>query len=352
MKKLLHGVGVLLVLAGPAMAQDVHFTQYFASPLFLNPAMTGLMNESFRFAADYRAQWTTVSPNPYTTGSVSYDMAILKGKLPEGDALGVGIIGLYDKAGSGGLTSTTAGASLAYHKAFGRDKQHHLSLGIQGDMVQQSIDFTKLTFDEEYDFTSNTFTLPSHENWGNTQNLSYMDINAGIMYSGKLTDKTTGYFGYSIYHLNQPVETFTGFISGNNRNTVAPRQSLYLGGSYELNDKTTLFTSGLFQTQASATEAIIGAAVGWVMNPGHDMEYTKNTIFYLGGWYRYGDAVCPYVGFEWSRMRIGVSYDVNVSNFSPATSFAGAYEISLQFFGNFVKGEKVQEYNWSCPKIF
>jgi type IX secretion system PorP/SprF family membrane protein len=223
---------------------------------------------------------------------------------------------------------------------------------MQGYTVSQAIDYSKLTFDEGYNPLTNTFSTDPYEAWSKTQSITYMDINAGIMYSGKLTDKTTGYFGYSIYNFNQPVETFTGFIAGPERNTIAPRQSAYLGGSYELNDKTTLFTSGLFQTQASATEEIIGAAVGFVMNPGHDMEYTKNTLFYLGAWYRYGDAFCPYVAIEWSKMRLGVSYDVNLSNFSPATSFAGGYEISLQFFGNFVKGEKMQTYNWSCPKIF
>jgi type IX secretion system PorP/SprF family membrane protein len=352
MKKLVHGISVLMILAGPAMAQDVHFTQYFASPLTLNPAMTGLMNESYRFAGDYRTQWTTVSKNPYVTGTISYDMAILKGKLPEGDAIGVGIIGLYDVAGAGGLTQTNAGLSLAYHKAFGRDKQHHLSIGIQGEMVQESVNFAKLTFEDGYNYVTNTFGVSPTQTWGNNQNISYMDINAGIMYSGKLTERTTGYFGYSIYNLNQPVASFTGVNEGNNRNTIAPCQSGYLGAAFTLNDKTTLFTSGLFQFQASATEAIIGSAVGWIMNPGHDMENTKNTVFYLGAWYRYGDAFCPYVGIEWSKMRLGVSYDVNVSNFSPATSFAGGYEISLQLFGNFVKGEKVQEYNWSCPKIF
>src|SRR5271156_6168840 len=121
MKKIILGVGVAMLLGGSAVAQDVHFTQYFTSPLTLNPALTGLVNEDLRFAANFRTQWSTVSANPYITGTISYDMAVLKGKLPEGDALGIGLLGLYDKSGTGGLTNTTVGLSLAYHKAFGRD---------------------------------------------------------------------------------------------------------------------------------------------------------------------------------------------------------------------------------------
>src|ERR1700756_906529 len=102
MKRSLLGLSVAMMFAGAVHGQDVHFTQYFTSPLTLNPAMTGLVSEDLRFAANYRNQWSSVSANPYITGTVSYDMAMLKGKLPEGDALGIGILGLYDKSGTGG----------------------------------------------------------------------------------------------------------------------------------------------------------------------------------------------------------------------------------------------------------
>ena len=107
----------------------------------------------------------------------------------------------------------------------------------------------------------------------------------------------------------------------------------------------------MYQSQASATEVIGGAAVGFVLNPGHDKEFAKNTIFYLGGWYRYGDAISPYVGFEWSKMKLGISYDVNVSNFAPATNGNGAYELSLIFNGNINKRMAQPTYNFACPKF-
>ena len=333
-----------LVLAGSAIAQDVHFTQYFTSPLTLNPAMTGLVPDDIRFAANYRTQWSSVSPNPYITGTASFDMAMLKGKLPEGDALGVGLLMLYDKSGTGGLTNTTAGLSLAYHKAFGYDRQQHISIGMQADYVSKSLDFSKLTFEDMYvngaptNLTSQVFPKTT---------LSYPDFNGGIMYSGKIADHATGYVGYSYYHLTNPTESFL-----QDNVTIHSRQTGYLGGSFDMNENTVLYASALYQSQASASEIVVGAAVGFVLNPGHDEEFQKNTVFYLGGWYRYGDAVCPYVGLEWSKMRFGVSYDVNVSSFTPATGGAGAYEISLIYFGRINRHEKNPQYNWSCPKVF
>lgn len=332
------------MLAGSALAQDVHFTQYFTSPLTLNPAMTGLIAEDVRFACNYREQWQSVSPNPYITGTASFDIAMLKNKLPEGDALGAGLMVLYDKSGTGGLTNTTAGLSLAYHKAFGFDRLQHISIGMQGYYVQKTLDFAKLTFEDMYQ--NGNFTNITHENFPKTQ-IGYSDFNGGIMYSGKIADHSTAYLGYSYYHLTNPTETFL-----NDNTYIHSRHTGYMGGSFDMNENTVLYASALYQSQASASEIVLGAAVGFVMNPGHDQEYQKNTIFYLGGWYRYGDAVCPYVGIEWAKVRFGVSYDVNVSSFTPATGGAGAYEISLIYIGRINKQERNPNYNWACPKVF
>jgi len=347
MKKLLLSVSVAMALVGSAIAQDVHFTQYFTSPLTLNPALTGLTPEDLRFSANFRTQWATVSSNPYVTGTLSYDMGIMKSKLPEGDAIGIGLIGLYDKSGTGGLQNTTVGLSLAYHKAFGKNKQHHISLGVQGCLVQKSIDFQKLTFEDQFDAASGGTPYQTGEHFSNAD-LSYPDFNAGIMYSGKVSEHATAYVGYSYYHLTQPVETFIG---GPSAHQIHSRQTGYLGGSFDMNENTVLYMSALYQTQASATEVMIGGAVGFILNPGHDQEYAKNTIFYLGGWYRYGDAIAPYVGIEWAKMTIGISYDVNVSSFTPATNGTGAYEISLSYNGRINKHDKAPQYNWSCPKF-
>jgi len=349
MKKLLLGLSAALAFIGSVNAQDVHFTQYFTSPLTLNPAMTGLVTDDLRFSANYRSQWQSVSPNPYITGTFSYDMAILKGKLPMGDAMGIGLIGLYDKAGTGGLTNTTFGLSLAYHKAFGYDRQQHISMGAQAMYVSKTIDFAKLTFEDMYNQGTGLID-PGRGTADNnhTPSVSYMDANAGIMYSGKVTEHVTMYAGYSYYHLTNPVESFLKDFN----HTIHSRHTGYLGGAFDMNEHTVLYASALFQSQASATEVLLGTAVGFILNPGHDMEYQKNTIFYLGGWYRYGDAVSPYVGIEWAKMRIGVSYDVNLSSFTPATNGMGAYEISLIYFGRINKHERNSNYSWSCPKLY
>lgn len=351
MKKILLGVGAAMVMASSVCAQDVHFTQYFSSPLTLNPALTGLVQCDLRLAANYRSQWSAVSNNPYVTASLSYDMATLKGRLDNGDAVGVGVMMLYDKSGKGALTNITAGLSVAYHKALGMEKRHTISLGIQGALVQKSIDFNQLAFEDQFNPGSGLPEYQTQEAIGNAD-LNYPDFNAGLMYSGRVSDFATAYIGFSYYHITQPVETFLRDQSGaTSDHKISSRYTGYLGGSFNLNENVVLYASGLYQQQAKATEVILGSSVGFVLNPGFDPEFQKSTILYLGGWYRYGDAIAPYIGFEWSKMTLGFSYDVNVSSFTPATNGNGAYELSLIFNGCINKRERGPQYNFACPKF-
>lgn len=351
MKKLLLGVCAAMVFTTSANAQDPHFTQYFASPLTLNPALTGLTQCDIRVAANYRTQWATVSSNPYVTGTISYDMSALKGRLNNGDAVGFGVLGLFDRSGLGGLQNVTVGVSAAYHKALGYEKQHTLSLGVQGYLVQKSIDFTKLTFGDEWDYGLGEAQQGSSAEYATLgpSDVTYPDFNAGLMYSGRITENSTAYIGFSYYHITKPQEQFIN--NGNYTNTINSRYSTYLGGSFDLNENIVLYASGLYQSQASASEIMAGAAVGFVMNPGYDKEFSKKTILYLGSWYRFADAICPYVSFEWSKMKLGISYDVNVSSLTPATNGNGAYELSLIFNGCINERSPNPTYNYACPKF-
>jgi len=347
MKKVLLSAMALAGISLGSWAQDVHFTQYFTSPLTLNPAQTGLTQNDWRASANFRTQWYTVSDNPYMSGTVAFDIPTLRGKLPEGDALGIGVLGLYDRSGSGALQNTTVGLSVAYHKAFGMDKQHTLSLGVQGYMVQKSIQFDKLVFGDQFSPNSpgGFIAGTSMEQFDNAD-LTYPDFNVGLMYSGRVAEKATLYGGVAYYHLTRPEEKF---LQSGTAEKINSRFSVHLGGSFEMNENTVMYLSGMYQKQGPASELLLGGAVGFIMNPGHD-EYTRNTIFYLGGWYRYGDAIAPYIGFEWSKMKIGFSYDVTMSSAQNMTSGQGAYEVSLIYNGIINKITR-KKYNFTCPKF-
>jgi type IX secretion system PorP/SprF family membrane protein len=344
MKKIL--LGLLASMALSAQAQDVHFTQYFTSPMTLNPATTGLVSCDWRVAANYRSQWSAVNNTPYTTVSGSYDMGILKGKLG-GDVLGVGALVMYDQSGTGQLKNTTAGLSLAYHHAFGdaEDKPTVLSVGAQGYLVNKSLNFDKLRFGDQYDPNTGGILGPSAERF-NGKDLGYGDINAGAMLTGYANEKSTYYVGGSFYHITRPTETF---LLVNNNPKINQRLSLSAGGNIQMNDNMLLLASAMWQKQGPAQEVLLGGAAGFIMNPMHD-EYSANSVLFLGTWYRLGDAICPYVGFEWGKSKLAFSYDVTVSSFAAATKSQGAVEISFVYNGCIVRNE-TKKYNFACPRF-
>ena len=111
MRKLLL-FGFVVALAFKAKAQDPHFSQFFASPLTLNPAFTGKFDGSWRLAANHRDQWPSI-PKAYVTTSASFDFPILKNRIPEGDVFGVGISGVSDQSANNQLKLNYGSLSLS-----------------------------------------------------------------------------------------------------------------------------------------------------------------------------------------------------------------------------------------------
>src|SRR5579883_2790893 len=130
MKNTIKSAGLVSLLAltlQNANAQDIHFTQFTAVPLVINPAFTGNAGGLYRAAAIYRSQWSSVT-TPYITYGASFDAPVVY-DLSVDDALALGVQVYNDKAGDGNLTNFTGLASVAYHKLLGKgDKM--LSVGM------------------------------------------------------------------------------------------------------------------------------------------------------------------------------------------------------------------------------
>ena len=134
---------VLVLVVSTASAQDIHFSQFYSSPLNLNPALTGVMNCNQRVVANYRNQWSSVlKANAYNTYSASYDQKIPVGRY---DNFGVGGTLWGDKAGSLDFATLSARVSGSYQKKMGgyRHKKHYLSIGADLGVNQRNINQLK-----------------------------------------------------------------------------------------------------------------------------------------------------------------------------------------------------------------
>lgn len=318
MKKTIAILSMLLCISLIAKTQDPHFSQFFSSPLTLNPALTGKFDGTLRIAGNYRNQWPAFN-NVYTTSTVSLDFAILKNKLPDYDTWGIGILALKDQAGGNILTNTYVGLSTSYHKALDEDGFQQIGIGFQGTYGQKRLDNSKLFFEDQltpFGFTGVTADIFNSDNL----NINYLDMNAGLMYSGSTSELNNFYIGASMYHINRPKESFKGGVWN-----VSPRTTISAGGYFPVSDILTLHTSGIYQNQNKSTETVIGGALAAAIDP---VSESPSNV-YGGLWYRFNDAVIPYLGLEFAGLRIGASYDINVSSLKAGSQSRGGMEISL-----------------------
>lgn len=305
-------------------AQDPNFSQFFVSPLTLNPALTGKFNGNFRVAGNYRDQWPEIS-RAYVTSTASFDMGILKNKISDLDTWGIGVMAMTDKTANGVLSSNYISVTTSYHKGIDEEGLHSIGIGFQGTFANKRLDGTKLNFLDELD-ANGGFTGNSEEPIDDQQlNVKHFSLAVGALYNGSTDGYNNFYVGVSAYHLNRPKESFTGNVFYQ----LNPRVTFNAGGAIPLADKTkTIYLSSLYSTQAGANNIVIGGAAGFMLND--DEENPTN--FYAGGWTRFNnvnDAVIPYVGLEFGGFRLGASYDVNISSLKTASQSKGGIEISL-----------------------
>lgn len=317
-------------------AQDPHFSQFFSSPLTLNPALTGKFDGTLRVAGNYRNQWPAFN-NVYTTSTLSVDFSILNRVLPETDTWGVGIIALNDKAGGNILKTTFVGISTAYHKALNEDGFSQLGIGFQAMYGQKRLDNSKLYYEDM--LTPFGFTGVTQEVYNSRDlNINYFDVNAGLIYTVSTTDRNNFYVGASMYHINRPKESFKGDARWN----IGARTTISAGGYFPVSESLTLHTSGIFQTQAKANEITFGGAISSSLNN----DEANPTNIYGGLWMRVKDAIIPYLGLEFGGMRLGASYDINTSSLKSGSQSRGGMELSLIYIKKPIDGKNVP-----CPKF-
>jgi type IX secretion system PorP/SprF family membrane protein len=337
MKKLISTLIVCVALVSDATAQDPNFSQFFASPLTMNPAMTGKFDGVYRIAGNYRNQWPSIN-NAYTTATVSADFGIMKNRISDLDQFGIGFMGFTDRAGNGVLTNNYAAISLAYHKGLDENGYHQLGAGFQGTYMNKSLNLNKVYFQDQ--LTPFGFTGVTSESFSSQQvNLHYFDMNAGVFYNGSTNGYNNFYLGASMYHINRPKESFQ---KGNF--LLSARTTLQAGGKIPVGSYNAIHFAANHSMQAKANNTMIGGA--YAMNLNNDEANPTN--FYFGSWYRFRDAVIPYVGLEFGEWHFGASYDVNTSTLKPASNSRGGVEVSLIYIKKYVD-PNMRKLN--CPKF-
>lgn len=303
-----------------SFAQDVHFSQYYLSPLTLNPANTGNYKGDYRFFGNYRSQWKDIS-SAYNTFSAGGDFNI----YPKNLNFSGGLVCLNDKSG-GNLSVTKIMPSVAFHKKL---MGFNLHAGLQPGVVIQSVDFYANSFPDQLNWDKGAFdhTLPTGEtNVG--QRFMYFDMNGGVSASRRF-GKFEPEIGFAAFHLNKPKQSF---LSSDNRLPV--RQAYTAALSYYLTKTVILKAYSMYGYTDRVSDWVSGINAEYVLSRS---AFFTNSVFagfmWRDGFQRNPDAGIITAGFNYSHYTIGFSYDVTFSQLKTSVNSKGAYEIAFIYRG-------------------
>lgn len=340
MKKSIYILLFLSCLGNKAFSQDPQFSQFYAAPMYHNPAFTG-SGYAPRAIFNFRNQWPSLAAN-YTTSAVSVDHYIDKFNS------GVGIMLLSDQQGASRLKNTEISGFYSYQLHLIDD--HFLRMGVQGTSSNRSFDSNGLTFPDQFD--NNGYTGdPSGDPLANTgSNIHFVDFSAGVLYYNP-----RAYLGLSVHHLTQPDVAFTASTD------VLARKIMVNGGlnipladlSTSSNKEFVLIPTFLFKQQGKFNQLDLGAYV----------TYSPLTF---GLWYRgipvkkndtdalNHDALVALAGFRFDNFSFGYSYDLTISGLG--ASSGGSHEISIAYQFDPFESERSpsarrRKKSLSCPKF-
>lgn len=355
----LYVVTLFSMLFGAGLfAQDIHFSQFYQAPLHLNPAMTGVMECTQRFTANYRNQWSSVISNEFQTYSASYDMKIPAAQY---DYFGAGISLWGDQAGSGRFATYQARLSGSYSRYMGgtRTSSNYLVVGADLALSSRSLNIAKLQWGTQHDGNGGFDpSLLSGEDFADDQ-FMYPDASVGLLWFSRLDDNLNFYIGAAAAHINRPKQSFFN----DNQVKLYTKYTIHAGGEIGLNDNVSFLPGAVAFFQGPSFQLNAGTSARFYLN---GSSYSSES-FQIGAWarlvnnYEYGlnqmmvaeesssfgaDAFILSARFDYNNYGIGFSYDINVSDLSEASNSKGSFEFSLVY--NICGNESRRVY---CPKF-
>jgi type IX secretion system PorP/SprF family membrane protein len=310
-----------------AVAQDIHYSQFYTAPLLLNPALTGHIEGKYRINLNYKRQWTGVTKGGvYNTPALSFDINLRK-RSNSKHSFGAGIVLMNDLSSTDNkLSNLLVLASGAAHLNLDGNEKHFITIGLGAGFSSRRLKSQNLLFASQYNGEILDPTISSGEDLSNAT-LSNVDTRVGIVYGFYPSANTILKAGVSVNHLVKMDEAIT--ISG------FKREPNFVGHAeleHYFNDKIGIQPYFLFMAQAKGTEITAGANVNFMMG--------ENKKFFVGGGYRVYDGAMAVIGFEISRIKLGLSYDIATTDLGSVTNGKGDFELSLQYIGITKKNEE------------
>jgi type IX secretion system PorP/SprF family membrane protein len=327
----------MLSFTGFLQSQDFHFSQYHASPLQLNPALTGLINGTFRFNINYRDQWNKLDGNNFKTTAISGDMNFHTPiKAFQNDLIGIGVSVLADRNAGFDLNNTELALTTAYHKSTG--KNQFLSLGLKLGIVQRNLNYENLRFEDQYvegsGYSKNTLEFLPENNFSN------LELALGLHYTWTGSDDQGFNIGMALHHITSPDYSFFNLSLPAGVNPVKQPlyglKSIHASGSLRLSESSMLLPRIWILSQGPHFQLNVGSLIKLPL----DRDHYKNLN--VGGFIRSTNNVkgfapesfIPMIGLELGNFNVGLSYDANLKRIASSYLQQSIFELSISLIGN------------------
>jgi type IX secretion system PorP/SprF family membrane protein len=344
-------VGLIMLTLSPALrAQDARFTQFYASPQTLSPALTGLFSGRYRMVVNHRSQWWQALDEGFTTAAFAADLHYdLRPGRRDSDSFGGGVLFMTDRTGTGGIASNQIMISGAFHKVLDRDGEQRLSAGIQFGIVQRSVSFGTLTFQDAFNGTTAFIPGQSGENLP-AGNVAFPDGQLGLNYSLSPRRGFGLNLGAAIHHLTGPEQSFYADDTAGRpvevSNTLNRRYSLYGSFSLPLGRNGELSPRGYLLVQGPHNQVNLGINYRVLLG-----DYSESAL-HFGAYAQVLDEVTgprpttlgPALGLELGEFLFGLSYDISVKTTLADEPRRGTLEFSVAYTGRSEADEAVP-----CP---
>jgi len=309
---------ILMICSKSIVSQDIHFSQYNGSLLNANPAFSGFFDGDHRIGAIYRSQWSSV-PVSYSTFSAFGDTK-LKTKNMKSDRIGVGLLFNNDKAGYANYSINQFFLSGSYIHKLNKDSTLLWSTGANIGFSNVAFNYSKMTFDNQYDGNSYNASQATGENFASNAT-NYADVNLGTLIKYAFKQRAYVQYGLSFSHINSPKITF----QNNTSVKIDAKLYNYFSFQYPVAPSLDVMLELLHQRQGKFNEFIPTAMLKLRLNETNQQQVG------VGFNYRAKDAFVARLFYQVKTLNVGLSYDVNTSKFVAATNRRGGVEVYLTY---------------------
>lgn len=316
---------VFLLLSSLSSAQDIHWTQFNANPIYQNPGNTGQFNGDIRFVGNYKDQWRSVTV-PFTTLALSVDTKFQKNKN-----LGVGLSVFHDVVGDGNFRTIELQGNVSYLIKLTADSMHSIRPGVNVGFNHRQLNFDQFFFDNQYDGIGYNPALANGEVL-QTDRKTNLNVGVGIIYEYFDNKRLNFTGGISLFNINRPNQ---GFYNDVIKRDI--RMDIFGKGIYKLNYDWDLVPGIKYSMQGKYRELMVGSSVKYTLID----RLGEYRAVYAGLWYRNRDAISLSVGVDYQNWNVGVSYDINFSKLVPASRIRGGLEVSVRYIMHHFKPKKI-----------